>query len=687
MTGMRSVIETRSGTAGKLERIQQLADHGLNTPRLIQIAVGTRFDDKLRSRLRKEAGREPLMTVRTYHPTDETTYAKGPFFPEIPVNEAIQRAEELSHEWNVLYQEAIDVGETLLAGNVILRPDGGGSYEALEGRYRVRDIEHPPVEAKHLFRHGTFYSTAGVAEPKIREAVELVRASGLLADLNLADDEAVVIEFNIQRGPVGRLRDSILLWEWRPLLWSHTRSADEYDPGQRRTGRVYGIGLLELSQPPSTAAYSTVLGGKGFSLWAMAQAGLPVPPAILLSVPPKQEHGITREWDKALDTGLRDLREISGHRRVSVRSSPTVSMPGMLKTVLDVDSNVSAVRSAIEVVLDSWRSDRAIAYRRNRGISEFAGLAVVIEAMVYGNRDGLSGSGVGFSRNPLTGEPEPIIEYAEQATGEEIVGGRRTPLNTDEFRSRYLHLWESAVGAASELERLFRDMQEFEFTIESGTFYLLQSRPGKRSSAARVRIAHDLAAAGVISDEKARDLLASLDLGRLVQLRLDASGHQPLAVARVAAPGAVVGRLALGRRTIAELRSSGEAVIYCSRTTDPSDYPLMKDLAGIVTRHGGVTSHAAVAALEAGIVALVGCDSLEIDDRQKTARFGTFEVSEGDWLSIEGSAEGRIYAGRLAERPDVLPAGLNPKLLLWARETLGGQQRQVSSPIPTPNDR
>ena len=129
------------GTAGKLERIEQLADYGLNTPRLIRIDAGTPFDDALRARLREAAAGEELMTIRTYHPTDETTYAKGPFAPEIPVDEAVRKAEELAPEWHVLFQEAIDVNETVLAGNLLLAGDGSGQYEALAGRFRVRDIQ------------------------------------------------------------------------------------------------------------------------------------------------------------------------------------------------------------------------------------------------------------------------------------------------------------------------------------------------------------------------------------------------------------------------------------------------------------------------------------------------------------------------------------------------------------------
>src|SRR6266571_8843846 len=151
-------VEGLRGTAGKLERIRQLAEHGLNTPRLIRIEAGTSFTDELRDRLRAEARGEELMTVRTYHPTDETRYAKGPFLPEIPVEQAITAAEEVSREWHVLFQEAIDVNETLLAGNLLIGARGAGRYEALAGHHRVRDVEHPPPGAEAALRTGSFRS-------------------------------------------------------------------------------------------------------------------------------------------------------------------------------------------------------------------------------------------------------------------------------------------------------------------------------------------------------------------------------------------------------------------------------------------------------------------------------------------------------------------------------------------------
>lgn len=678
---MGSVAEAGPGTAGKLERIRQLADHGLNTPRLIQIDVGTRFDDDLRARLLAEAAGERLMTVRTYHPTDETTYAKGPFFPEIPVEEAIGRAEELSREWHVLYQEAIDVGDTRFAGNLLLTADGSGSYEALAGPYRVRDVEQPPPGAEGCLRHATFRSPAEIPEAPIRAAVQRVLASGLIDDV-APEGEPVVIEFNVQRRPVGRLQEPILFWEWRPLRRSVRRAAEATEEiGVLRSGTVYGIGVHYRPVPPAHAQ-PAVLGGKGFSLWRMAEAGLPVPPAIVLSAPPEVRATLPEPWEDAIDEALEALRAVSANRAVSVRSSPTVSMPGMLTTVLDVEPTVDEVRAAIQTVLQSWSTERAIAYRRDQGIGDAVGLAVVVQSMVYADRDERSGSGVGFSRSPLTGEPEVVLEYAERALGSEIVGGGRTPLATEEAGRRHPDVSEAVSRCAGRLERLFGDMQEFEFAVESGRFHLLQSRPGKRTQAARVRIAHDLLTSRLMSEEQALEQLMMVDLDRLVQRRLETSGAELLALARVAAPGAAVGRVALRRKTVERLRAAGEPVILCARTTSPSDYPLMRDLVGLVTRHGGVTSHAAVAALEAGIVALVGCEALEIDDKRAVARFAGVEVGEEEWLSIEGADVGRIYAGQLSERPAEFPPGLTPELLDWARRIVDRRRGRASQPAP-----
>lgn len=663
-------MDTLQGTAGKLERIRQLAAHSLNTPRLIRIEAGTTFTNRLRDRLRTEAGGDELMTIRTYHPTDETRFAKGPFLPEIPVEQAIRAAEELSREWHVLFQEAIDVNETLLAGNLLIGARGGGRYEALAGRYRVRDVEHPPPEAEGALRTSSFLVPDEIKEPAIRELVERVLDSRLLEEVTQDPDQQVVIEFNVQERPVGELSEPTLLWEWRPF--SPRGRAARLLPTLVRPvvdGRVYGVNVTGLA-PAGRQADAGRMGGKGMSLARAAAASLPVPPAALFSVPQELVASeIPVQWKAALPPALEALALASDDReqRLSVRSSPTISMPGMLDTVLDVPFELLAVEDAIERVLGSWWSERASAYRTNRGISDEAALAVIVQVMVDGTRDTASGTGVGFTRNPRTGEPEPVIEYAVEARGEQLVSGRMTPSTGDELRRLHPEVWREIARWLPVLERTFRDMQEFEFTVESGTAFLLQSRSAKRSAPAQVRTAHDLVSAGVISEPEAAKMLVGLDLERLAAGRLAAQGAEMVASARVAAPGAAAGRIALHRDRVESLHADGSSVILVTETTDPADYPAMKDLAGILTRLGGVTSHAAVAALESGIVALVGCERLRVDAASRTIQIGDVLLQEGEWISIQGDGRGEVYVGRLAHQGAVLPNGLTAAILDWAR--------------------
>lgn len=663
----RVAASPRSGTAGKLERIEQLHAYGLNTPRLLLVPVGSSFDSELVERLREAAGGEELMTVRTYHPTDDKTYAKGPFAPEIPVEDAIRLAEEFSRGWNVLFQEAIDVDETILAGNLRIDANGAGRYEALAGAYRVRDVEEPPAEAGDSIRREAFSSPDEILETWVRElAVRLLR-SGLLDEVTSDSDEQIVVEFNVQQRPVGRLHEPLLLWEWRPTL-----SAGQPDPAVAPAGRVraaerayYGIGVDGVVRLVEGELDPGVLGGKGAGLARAASAGLPVPPAIALpAVSPNAQEGVPEAWLAQLPEALAALTE---SRAVSVRSSPTASMPGMLDTVLGVEPTPDAVGDALERVLRSWWSPRATAYRERAELAS-AGLAVVVQAMVFGDIDADSGTGVGFTRDPRTGMPTPLVEFLPGARGEELVGGRRTPPPAEELRAHWPVVWGAVEGWVPRLERAFGDVQEFELTVESGRAYLLQSRTAKRTAAARVRIAHDLVAEGLIGADEARRRIADVDLAGLVQRRLDSEGVRPLAEALVASPGVAAGRLALSRANIEALAASGDPIILATEITDPADYPALRLLAGLLTRHGGVTSHAAVAALEARVPALVGCGELTIDLEHGRASFERESIPEGEWISLEGRDRGLVYAGKLPERAPELSHGISEEVLKWAHD-------------------
>jgi len=658
--------------AGKLERIEQLAQHGLNTPRIMLIPVGSAFDDELRARMLDLAGGDALMTVRTYHPTDEITFAKGPFAPEIPLEEAMSLAEELSHEWNVLFQEAIDLDETMLAGNIAVSADGAGAYEALAGRYRVREVEDPPMGAEADMRAGKFDGPGEIDEPWVRRAVERALDSGLVDAV--ADEGRILVEVNVQREPVGRRREPLLFWEWRPLpspVGGSRRSASV--PERPHHNGLIGVGVRDLPlPPPDDASLEPTLGGKGAGLARAFEAGLPVPPFLVINAhgPPRAQGG------GQLGHALFELQVAAGEffgdrapRRLAVRSSPVVSMPGMLDTVLHVDSDEGAVKNGLARVLESWHSERATQYRRAHAISEDVGLAVIVQPMVDATRGRRAGSGVGFTRHPTSGDNRPEVEYVEGEQGAGLVGGDALPITSDAFRLRWPTLFAQLTEWCPVLERIQGDMQEFEFAFEDGRGFLLQTRRAKRSSTAALRIAYDLVRAGVIDLRQARNAVLRWDAAAVVERRLNTDCATAIASGRTASPGVAVGRVALDGDGVQRIVRAGDDAIFLSRIPSPSDYPVLRRSAAVVSARGGITSHASVVALDAGIVGVVGCRNLEIDHAGRAATFGSVVVRVGDWLSVDAAPEAAaIYVGRLPEHSPSLPPGLSPRIVSWARE-------------------
>ena len=661
-------------TAGKLERIDQLAKHGLNTPRMLLIPVGSTFDSELLRRMRRIAAGDRLMTVRTYHPTDEITFAKGPFAPEIPVADAIRLAEELSREWNVLFQEAIDVERTALAGNIALSADGTGHYEALVGRYRVREVEDPPPGAEAASRFAMFDDPSEIVEPGIREAVERVLDSGLIGDVTAAS-ERLLVEFNVQRDPVGRCHEPVLYWEWRPLPARAFGGRSAQRPAaSASTGSLVGVGVPGLSSP-DPAADATVLGGKGAGLTRAFAAGLPVPPFVVCSPPHRSSgrapaEGWRRELEHAiaaLDRAASDFFGGSGGRRMAVRSSPSISMPGMLDTVLDVEPTADAVEHSIREVLDSWNSDRARDYRGTLQIAEGAGLAVILQPMVDARRGTRAGSGVGFTRNPATGAMGPELEFVERELGLSLVGGDALPMATADVRLRWPDLFQVLVAWCPVLERASGDMQEFEFAIEDGRACLLQTRSAKRTPWAGLRVAHDLWKSAVLDTEQAAELVGNSEAARLVQRHLAKGRAAPVGSGRVASPGVAVGRVAFDVAGAERIMKAGDDVVLLATVPSPEDYPVIRRAKALVSSRGGITSHASVVALDAGIVAVVGCRELEVERSERRARLGNTVLREGDWLSIDAADRGEVFLGRLEEERPRPPSGLSPEIISWAR--------------------
>jgi pyruvate,orthophosphate dikinase len=301
---------------------------------------------------------------------------------------------------------------------------------------------------------------------------------------------------------------------------------------------------------------------------------------------------------------------------------------------------------AIEAVFRSWNTPRAVAYRGMRRIDPESGTAALVQAMVFGNAGPTSGSGVGFTRDPATGANEPYLDFMFDAQGEDIVSGREAGRDTERLPRVLPRVAAELDRVRDTLERAFRDVQEFEFTVEEGTLYLLQTRRAKRTPWAAVHIAVDLAREGVIDERTALALVQDVELASVRRVRLVASASdEVLATATPAGVGVAVGRAVLDPARARATASTGVPVILVREEISTSDLPAAS---------GGRTSHAAVVARELGKACLVDCRALRIDGPRRQCAFGPRAVAENDFLSIDGE-EGVVYAGRLPiarEQPD-----------------------------------
>jgi len=337
---------------------------------------------------------------------------------------------------------------------------------------------------------------------------------------------------------------------------------------------------------------------------------------------------------------------------------------------------------AIRAVFESWNNPRAIVYRRYNNIPDDMGTAVNIQTMVFGNMGWDSGTGVAFTRDPSTGEKKIYGEYLPNAQGEDVVAGIRTPKKIEEMKEEFPEIYEQLVKVAELLEKHFRDMQDIEFTVERGKLYLLQTRTGKRTPKAAVKIAVDMVKEGLITKEEAIMRVTPEQLEKLLHKQVDPKAPKKL-IARglPASPGAAVGKVVFNPDEAAELGAKGEAVILVRPETTPEDVHGMYASKGILTSRGGMTSHAAVVARGAGIPAVVGCEAIEIDLEKEEFRVGDIVVKKGDIITIDGGT-GEVFLG---EVPLIEPkiSGEVYELLSWADEfrTIG-----VRANADTPED-
>jgi len=339
---------------------------------------------------------------------------------------------------------------------------------------------------------------------------------------------------------------------------------------------------------------------------------------------------------------------------------------------------------AIKAVFDSWYSRRATDYRRYNKISDDWGTAVSVVSMVFGNMGDDSGSGVAFTRNPNTGEKKLYGEYLRNAQGEDVVAGIRTPEQIADLQNSQPDVYVQFERFARQLEALYKDMQDLEFTVERGKLYMLQTRGGKRSAEAAVRIALDLVREGVIDKREAVRRFDAATLDQLFHARFDPkTPYERVAKGLNASPGAATGMVAFDPDTAMTRGRAGDAIILVRSETTPDDMHGMIASKGVLTSKGGATSHAAVVARGMGLPAVTGCDALLVDHHAKTAMLAGHALKEGDWLTIDGTT-GEVVMGKLALIPP--PSQAPPWLAEFLSWTDDLRRMDVWANADTPED-
>ncbi len=339
---------------------------------------------------------------------------------------------------------------------------------------------------------------------------------------------------------------------------------------------------------------------------------------------------------------------------------------------------------AIEAVFDSWNSKRAIDYRRFNKIPDDWGTAVSVVQMVFGNMGEDSGTGVAFTRDPNTGDRELFGEYLANAQGEDVVAGIRTPQKISDLKRAQPEIYAQFEDIARKLEAHYKDMQDLEFTVERGKLFMLQTRNGKRSAEAAVKIALDLVREGAIDQRTAVGRVSAESLDQLFHARVDKNQHFEVACKGLnASPGAATGQVVFTADDAVTWKEEGKDTILVRVETTPDDVHGMIAARGVLTAKGGATSHAAVVARGMGKPCVTGCEALEVDRRNKAVTIGDKTLHEGDWLTIDGST-GNVIAGKLEliDAPSTLPDWL-ATFLSWADAE---RRMEVWANADTPED-
>src|SRR5215210_5077809 len=340
------------------------------------------------------------------------------------------------------------------------------------------------------------------------------------------------------------------------------------------------------------------------------------------------------------------------------------------------------LEKAVRAVFDSWNSPRAQAYRRTYEIPDDLGTAVNVVQMVFGNKGDDSGTGVCFTRDPATGESRLYGEFLRNAQGEDVVAGIRTPEPIERMGELLPEAYQELLETIRRLEEHYRDVQDIEFTVEEGKLFLLQTRTAKRTAAAALRAAVEMVAEGLIAKEEAVARIDPAQLDQLLHPMLDPAVEvEVVAKGLNASPGAASGAIVFDADTAEERGKAGESVILVRWETTPDDFHGMVEAAGILTAHGGLTSHAAVVARGMGTPCVTGCEALHVDVRAKTARLPGHELQEGDTLTIDGGT-GEVIVGSVPLVPPQINDDFS-SILEWADEI---RRLKVRTNADTPED-
>ena len=385
----------------------------------------------------------------------------------------------------------------------------------------------------------------------------------------------------------------------------------------------------------------------------------------------KEERGVTQDVELTAD----DLKELAGQFKAEYKQKIGTDFPTDPKEQLD---------GAIKAVFRSWDNPRANVYRRDNDIPYSWGTAVNVQMMAFGNMGDDCGTGVAFTRNPATGEKKLFGEFLTNAQGEDVVAGVRTPMPISQMAEKFPEAFAQFEGVCSTLENHYHDMQDMEFTVEHGKLYMLQTRNGKRTPAAALKIACDLVDEGRIDEKQAVAMIEPRSLDALLHPQFDQKALKAAPVigkALAASPGAACGQVVFSAEDAKEWAAKGQKVLLVRLETSPEDIEGMKAAQGILTVRGGMTSHAAVVARGMGKCCVSGCSAIKMDEENKKFELAGKTYGEGDWISIDGST-GNIYDG-IIPTVEASIAGEFGRVMAWCDKY---RKLQVRTNADTPHD-